>query len=343
MQVLFIAPYRESTGWGEASRRIIIDMYNSGVDVVLRCIKLGTKTPELNPVIEKLENKLLNNITHVIQCCLPHHMEWFPGVVNIGAPFIDTNTLSHPIWLEKLKSMDYLWLFDFNDTLSGLCGNKIRFINVPAKNMQKKPRHKQDSCKFYFVGEFNRRKNIAQLIECFHLAFRPEEPVELTLKLNKPNMDIVTLTKEVESLISTVKNNLRLRTNYKPEIVVLGDISDEQVDSIHYQNDVFITTSFGEAWCLPAQDAAVCGNYVLGSKHGVDFIRYPTPCMGHYDTFDGILTANDWYTRPDYKNVIDCMRSVKNYVIGGVPATHRINYKNDYRKLLDSCILPKVS
>ena len=331
MKILFIAPYRESTGWGEACRRLILDL-NKKYDVVTRCVKLGTRTPEINSEIKSLESKSLDGLTHVVQCVLPHALEYFPGVKNIAAPFIDTVTVSNAAWLEKLKMMDKIWLFN----RINLKGN-IQYLSVPPKKIDTSlPKIKlapDGVYKFYFIGEFNRRKNIATLLDAFHSEFNPWEPVELVLKLNHPQMNSAELQKEFSKLSSVVKSNLRIRKmeDYKKEIVITDYLNEAGMDRLHLSCDCFVTASFGEAWCLPAQDANTAHNFVIGTQHGVPITTSIEHCTGVLDTFDGIMTAKDFWLRPSTISLRGLMRDAFENKL----QRKFVDYNNDYESLLN--------
>jgi glycosyltransferase involved in cell wall biosynthesis len=305
MKILFIAPYRESTGWGEASRRILLEILEQIPNSVSRCIRLGTNAVDLPDEILKAEQETLDKVTHVIQCCLPHHMEYFPGVVNIGMPFIDSYSLNHPIWIEKLKTMDKLWVFqpllqfEYSHELVSVPHKKINF-EIPKIKIGP-----DGIYRFYFIGEFNRRKNIAGLVETYLATFFADEPVELVLKLNKHGLRPEQLANEVNKLIDTIKSNLRL--NYYPRIQIITEyLSEPQLFALHNACDCFVTMSFAEAWCLPAQDAVMMNKPVIGSQHNSFeeecVYKFGNYCTGIHDTFPGLMNARDvWFEIPNLK------------------------------------------
>lgn len=343
MKVLFIAPYRESTGWGEASRRILLEVLEQIPTSVSRCIKLGTNSVTLPNEIIEAEQNTLDGVTHVIQCCLPHHMEYFPGVVNVGMPFIDSYSLSQPFWIEKLKTMDKLWCFqpllefEFNHELVSVPNKKINF-DIPEIKLGP-----DGIYRFYFIGEFNRRKNIAGLIETYLATFYADEPVELVLKLNKHGISTQQLAIEVNKLIDTIKHNLRL--NYYPRIQTVTEyLSEPQLFALHKACDCFVTMSFAEAWCLPAQDAVMMGKPVIGSQHnsfseswGAQYYSYANYPTGIHDTFPGLMNARDkWFEIPNLQ-FGQHMRKV--FMGETVIETAEITYSNDYKALLNESSL----
>lgn len=343
MKILFIAPYRESTGWGEASRRILLEMLEQIPSSVSRCIRLGTNAVDLPKEITTAEQETLEGVTHVVQCCLPHHMEYFPGVVNIGMPFIDSYSLSHPIWIEKLKTMDRLWLFqpvfEFEYT-ADLVSVPHKKINFEIPEIKLGP---DGIYRFYFIGEFNRRKNIAGLIETYLATFYADEAVELVLKLNKHGISAQQLAHEVNQLIDTIKHNLRL--NYYPRIQIVTEyLSEPQLFALHNACDCFVTMSFAEAWCLPAQDAKLMNKAVIGTQHntfeesGDSYYRYASYPTGIHDTFPGLMNARDKWFETSNLQFGQHMRDVFDKTVVINPDCN-LRYSNNYKVLLNESSL----
>lgn len=343
IKALFIGPYRESTGWGEAARRYILDIGQS-VDLVTRCVRLGAKSYELSESILQYESKSLDGITHVIQNVLPHSMEYIPGVKNIGLCYIDTNNLTQPEWITKLEMMDEVWVTcdDNKKTLSKI-NKSIKVVYIPSINKFNTIRRPiNNAYNFYFIGEFTRRKNIAKLVEAFHCAFGPDENVNLTLKLNSNSMDNETLFKQAQGLCNQVKEFLRLRPvdEYHIENIIAGDISEEELAMLHLQHNCFVTASFGESWCIPANDAGMYGNYIIAPNFGgfKEYVRSQTlvdtelePCTAINDTFDGLMTGHEYFRKPNQYALIEAMK----YAVKKQPMTNFKQCKaNNYKELL---------
>lgn len=343
MKVLFIGPYRESTGWGEAARRYILEMKQQ-VDLVTRCVRLGAKKYAISDEIAECENKSLEGVTHVIQNVLPHSLHYIPGVKNIALCYLDTNNLTQPYWISKLQSMDEVWVpcQDNRATLFSVISTPVKVVPIPTIHNSVTKRKVNNGYNFYFIGEFNRRKNIAKLIEAFHCAFYPDENVNLTLKLNSNGLDNGILFKNVSGLCNQIKELLRLRpmSEYQSENIIAGDVSEKELQNIHLSHDCFITASFGESWCIPANDAGSYGNYIIAPNFGGfrEYINKSTlvetelePCTAINDTFDGLMTGHEYFYKPNQAELIAMMRKVaktkpkSNYICCETP---------DYKELL---------
>ena len=105
------------------------------------------------------------------------------------------------------------------------------------------------------MGEFVSRKNIEALIKAFHLEFHPAEPVNLFLKIHRPNTNPDECMKTFQDYVTHIKSGLKLRQNYKEEIVLSGRFNRVDLLSLMNQCHCFVMPSYGEAWCIPAFDA----------------------------------------------------------------------------------------
>lgn len=144
--------------------------------------------------------------------------------------------------------------------------------------------------KFYAIGRWEPRKGFSELIEAFCLAF-PEGEETLTIKTSLSNWDGYPSPEETiercralgatESAISrvTIKRNAVNRAG---------------ILRLHYENNVYVCSSHGEAWCLPAFEAKVAGNRMVHVPYGgtadfaaegdvaIDWVLAPVPPEANY-------------------------------------------------------------
>ena len=135
--------------------------------------------------------------------------------------------------------------------------------------------------RFYYVGAWNSRKNPAGIVRAFASAFDKGDDVELLLSCHGNGME--------ERLLHTIFSTgfsredlprIRLEPRYMP---------DDDILALHQMADCYVSASRGEAWNLPAFDAAVSGRHVIAQRNlGHDeflsltsAVRYPgfrQPC-----------------------------------------------------------------
>lgn len=120
--------------------------------------------------------------------------------------------------------------------------------------------------KFYSIGRWEPRKAYAELVEAFLRAFTPQDLVMLTIKYTGGNWPGYETPAQVlrrlgadESIqlrgwsLSAIADRVKLREGRFPRPEIL---------KIHYQHNIYVCSSHGEAWCLPAFEAALAGNRI---------------------------------------------------------------------------------
>lgn len=304
MKVLFIAHFYENSGWSKASIDLVKAMDAAGIDVVCRNIKLTNTIPSIDDAISRLEKKSIDDVDICIQHVLPHYYvktEKFKK--NIGYFVAESTKFKHLPWFDYLNLLDEIWVP--NETLK----NSLIFENfdkpikiIPhAFNIEKYEDNNQEKnlsfksndykFKFYYIGEFNDRKNLTSIIRCFHSEFDPNEPVALVLKVKKFGYTAEQLHNEVKDFCNKIKKEMRMYSNlesYHEEIIISDDVSSDIVSMIHKSCDCFIGPSHGEGWSIPAFDAMCYGKTPICSNEGgpKDFIDSENKDTGYL--VDGI-------------------------------------------------------
>lgn len=333
--MLIISPYREKSGWGEHGRRVIQALDSVGVDVVCRPLVHTNPHIDLPEAVKRCEQKSTKDCNIVIQNVLPHLMDYNGHFdKNIGLYTTESLDIKYTPWVSKLNTMDELWCTN-NDIKNNA---KESGITVPhhvvyepcdPEVYQKKhePIHFDqniDEFKFYFIGEYNRRKHIAALIKAYYLEFTPNEPASLIIKVNKQGWSSDELHKEMVGLSHKVAENLKIRSldQYRPITILTDYVKPEDIARIHTTCDCFVTASFGEGWCLPAFDAMAYGNRLIGSGvgglkemavHGSGNVslvdgRYE-PIFGMNETFEELNTGREQWFNVDVHHLRECMRA----------------------------------
>ena len=121
--------------------------------------------------------------------------------------------------------------------------------------------------RFYAIGLWQPRKGFHELIGAFLTAFRPGDPASLTVKFKEfgwrgyptPDESVMHWLSDgrVRKNGWTIENlapALRLRENFWTEA---------QVEDLHLESNIYVSSSHGEAFGLPAFDAKLCGNRMV--------------------------------------------------------------------------------
>lgn len=156
----------------------------------------------------------------------------------------------------------------------------------PADPILKLRRRKPDTewKKFYSIGRWEPRKGYAELVDAFLLTFKPSDKAILTIKYTGGKWPGYPSPEETMTL-AIVSPVFRER-GWTPEKIrervklIEGRFPRAAILELHYRNNLYVSASRGEAWNLPAFEAALAGNSVcyvpsggvedyLGNGHSV--------------------------------------------------------------------------
>ncbi len=277
MKVCYIAPIFDGTGYSHSAISHILALDQSGVTVVPRSVRMTNTNGEVSDRIKELAKNDLLGVDVVVQHNLPSEFCFKSGVHNVGLFSYETDSFLKSGWKHNLQLMDKIVVS---------CNNQIKSIeNTGGQELAKKSYvlpHPVDTSKFdrdydtmdfgvpkncvkfYTIAEFGRRKNFAALISSYFREFSNLDNVLLIIKTHGPS------SKKIEDVINEVKSGLGKFTRKEryPKIALITDfLKDSEVNSLHKTGDIFVSTSYGEAICLPFVDAIGFGNPAIAPKH----------------------------------------------------------------------------
>lgn len=339
MNILFVGPYRQNDGWGLATQSYIKALGTKYNNLTTRPIFFTSAPSEYEPDEQILayENAYFDQYDVVIQKVLPHNLFLNKKYAkNIGLFVLETNNLGQSTCINNINQMDEVWVPSNTEKLclqkSGVI-KPIRVISQPLdidfiKNNQT---HKltlhpaiDKTFKFYFIGEYNERKNVLDLVTAFHLAFDITQPVSLIIKSSIGGMSPAESHRVIEKDIDNLKRKLNISTKYKKELIITERLSDKDIVGLHNSGDCFVMPSMGEAFCRPAAEALVLGktpivtnntgmtDYInndngwLIKSHKTPVILNNRPLTNEFDLYN----AHEYWYKIDMYNLIEHMRSV---------------------------------
>jgi len=114
------------------------------------------------------------------------------------------------------------------------------------------------------------RSGIApELIQTFLTAFKPTDKVVLTIKHSGNEWKDYPTPAEAVTRALELQENGWTAENLGPRLRLLsGRAPRETILQLHYENNIYVASSHGEAWCLPAFDAKLAGNRLIYTAHG---------------------------------------------------------------------------
>lgn len=331
--ILFVGPYKQSDGWGNASREYIRALAHTGHKLTTRPIYINAQTNfEKFPEFDKFESNKFDHYDIIIQNCLPEMFRNYGGVKNIGIAFFES-TIKHTPWPRSINLLDEMWVsseFEKN-IVSSACSTPVKVIPIPSdiekfdkdikyNNILKDHNHE---FKFYFIGEFIERKNIESIIKAFHIEFKTYEQARLVIKTNIVGIDESSALRSARAKIDKIKMDLGLHKtieDYKSEILITSYLPEDELIGIHKECDCFIMPSSGEGFCMPAFDALGFGSaiitnknssvaeYVTNNLNGYLVDSYKSPAIASDRTLDYIYTGKDYWYEVDLLGLQKAMR-----------------------------------
>lgn len=338
MNVLFIGPYKQRDGWGNAAKAYVRSLIASGVNLTIRPIFMNhDKEFDKCEDFKSYEDKRYDKYDVVIQNVLPHMFRRYEDTTCIGLSYFESTHLQYTPWPNHINTMDYMWVTSVRERQSLMeSGVTIPIDIIPIGcdpsiykkeyTFDKMNAHK-DEFIFYFIGEYITRKNIRSLITAFHREFHPDENARLLLKLNKIGMSDHDLFSHITSHIQQQKTDMNMYPGprvYKPEIVICAHLPIEELYGLHQFCDCFVVPSFGEAFCMPAFDAMAFGKTpIVGDNLSVvDFVTVETggytvkstevPAIAADRALPFLYTGRDSWWRIDINDLQAKMREAFN-------------------------------
>lgn len=122
--------------------------------------------------------------------------------------------------------------------------------------------------RFYAIGRWEPRKGLHELLEAFLLAFRPGDAVYLTLKASggtwKGYPALASALPELQKRydywsLQALRDHVAIDDRRYPESRIL---------KLHYDHNIYVLPSHGEAWGLPAFEAKLAGNRLVHVPYG---------------------------------------------------------------------------
>ena len=368
MKILYIAHFEEGSGWSQAAIDYVLALDSIGIDIVCRNIKL---TPQQNFIPERIKellSKPLSNIDYCIQHVLPHHLVSTKKFKkNIAAFVSETDTIKNTSWYQHLYEMDEVWLPNqsncdalINDGIKNVKNIPYAFNIDKYKNVNNKINlyTATNKFKFYYIGDFNDRKNIAGIIRAFHSEFHSGENVSMIFKIKQFGLSPEQLSQSFTQFSNNIKSNLRIHNSlnmFPTEIVITANMDNDAINNLHNTCDCFINISHGEGWSIPAFEAMAFGKTPIcsdegGPKEYIDKQNKNTGILidGIYSTcthsnpaFKEIFTGRDNWFIPSEVEARKAMRYYyenKNNIDRniGLKQAEKFSYQNVANKIKDT-------
>lgn len=278
MKVRYYGHLGKPTGYGDAAGEFCMSMLEAGIDLEISTD--ATQCPNrflpLAPFIRDV-NQDSADVDAVIVHTLPLSCKNVLGAIDHlckGAPRIAYTTwegispISQAV-ADALGAFDALWVPSRQTHRAVIHGpspepglveiiphayDPLAYGPNGLHHSGLDPSRAGSTYRFYYIGAWNRRKNVDGLIQAYIRAFSADDDVNLHMHSTGASREACKL-----AAISTGVEPGRM-----PAISFSSErVSDEEISALHQDSHCFVTATRGEAWNLPAFDAMLAKRHVI--------------------------------------------------------------------------------
>ena len=269
---------KNPSGYASAARAFITALFVSGVNVTCETIAQMVEQTDYGlegKIMNALENRRIPykvKLIHLTPDLYPIYTE--KGVYTIGHLFWETDKLPKE-WIQPLNQIDEIW------TASPQMIEMIKAsgVTTPCYAFPQPIWTDQASeaiapfalpypkdFTFYSIFQWIDRKNPRSLLRAYWKAFEGNDRVSLLLKTYRINYS--------ESEFNLIKRDIEqwkkeLGLNHFPKVFLIRKLlSQSQMAKLHKLGDCYVTSSSGEGWNRPLQEAMLFGKPTISADNG---------------------------------------------------------------------------
>lgn len=141
----------------------------------------------------------------------------------------------------------------------------------PVRKCTARRPHPVHHKRFYSIGSWQPRKGFDLLICAFLKTYRPSDDAQLTIKYSGAWPGYPSPGELVRNVLhdGLVRANGWTSENVRTKLFLVGGrVKRSKIVQLHFDNNIYVSASHGEAWCLPAFDAKLAGNSLVHVPFG---------------------------------------------------------------------------
>lgn len=333
--ILYIGPYREFSGMGNASRAYLKALYRSGHNISIRPIyNIYKKYPEedIDDELLELETNFSKKYHTVIQHSYPHHFcfnsnfDKHIGIVHFDSFGYKSNVVQY------LKTMDKVIVgskFVANQ-IRGFIDMNVSIIPEPIdieeienyRNNNKKK--EKNTYSFYCIGDWVSRKNFEKIIFAFLRLSAKYENIDLVIKTKSFLGSDDEIKNKIEYTLSNLYSLFKNKPSKKPKIII-GQLNKNNIYYINHNNDCLINLPGGESFGYSSLEAiSFNNNIIIGSRSAAyEFCNLKntetlivdtetSECMDDSQLFPIYNSMRQYWDSPIEKSIIENMEKAIN-------------------------------
>lgn len=276
MNVAYLGPLKDYSGYGEANRHFVCALDTAGVTVIPQLVSYSHESSDFGALGARIEPwfgrkadyriKILHTTPNVFR----KHIE--PGKYHIAHFFWETDRVPDD-FAAGLKLCDEIWTGSkANEAAIRKAGVDKPVVIIPQAvdfdTEQQKPYviPEFDGFLFYSIFEWTDRKNPAALLQAYWEEFQGDENVGLLIKTYFNNFTLGN-RRMIRHQVEHLKRRSGL-DKFPPVFLYLDLMDRKHITRLHQTGDVYVSAHRGEGWGVPQIQAAVAGNPMISTNYG---------------------------------------------------------------------------
>lgn len=309
MNVCYIGPFFDYSGYGEANRHAAAALDAAGVNVkadLVSYVRDQADFGELGKTIQRLVENQIDYKVKILHTTPDQYQKYVePGKYHIGHFFWETSRVPQQ-FVEGLQLMDEIWTgSEYNKQAIERSGvNRPVFVfpqatetGRPVEQPYRIPNFQ--GFLFYSVFEWTDRKNPEALLRAFWEEFQGNEKVGLLIKTYFKDF-----SRRSKDLVRDSINQLKRKSGLSnfPQVFVFPELMDRhQIQRLHATGDCFVSAHRGEGWGIPQVEALLQAKPVISTDCGGvhEYLRDDdTALLVPWTSVkvSGMAHSNFWYT-----------------------------------------------
>lgn len=278
MNVAYLGPLKDYSGYGEANRHAVAALHAAGVTVAGKLVSYSQESADFGSIgklinqICETEAKYRIKILHTTPDQFSRHME--KGIYHIGHFFWETDRLP-PEFAAGLNLMDEIWTGSKANEAAIKNSGVTKPIHIFPQAIETNrdwpagydiPEFPAANFLFYSIFEWTDRKNPEALLNAYWQEFDGQQDVGLLIKTYFRNFTLAN-RRMIKNQIELYKS--RSGAKNPPPVFLYLDLMDrQQIMRLHKTGDCYVSAHRGEGWGVPQVEASLAGRAVISTNYG---------------------------------------------------------------------------
>lgn len=310
MNVAYLGPLKDYSGYGEANRHFVAALDAAGVYVIPQLVSYSVESSDFGSLGARISPLFAHTGEYKIKILhtTPNEFKRYiePNTYHIAHFFWETDNVPEA-FADGLKLCQEIWTgSEANAAAIRKAGVKVpikiypQAIEVDREWPEPYEINDFKGYLFYSIFEWTERKNPSALLNAYWREFQGNENVGLLIKSYFRNFTLAN-KRTIRHQIDQMKARSGL-TKFPPVFLYLDLMDRRQVMRLHRTGDVYVSAHRGEGWGVPQVEAALAGRAMISTAYsgaheyftdGDNAMLLPYKMVPVH----GMHHAEQWYTR----------------------------------------------